>query len=403
MKILFVTDAGDETGIGGHLYTVQSLVEALSPRAECVVVSIGSVPSPALESLGCRKHRLAFGGGKSRRAEMARFMEIVREEKPDVIHAFDPIACAFARVAAWRSACGLVLTKCGGPDPAGRWPYAYFPRVERLVLFSRENERYFRSRRRFRRTRIWRIPNRILEVKSDPGMLASLRERLDPARPVLLRVGRISTSYARTAEQSIRLAKRLVADGVPVQLVFLGAVQDAGVEKAIAGSLGTLGKVISDPMLVRQASALLDAGDLVVGTGRGLMEAAARGRIVLVPARQGLLPALVDADNWERLFDANFSERSEVVPWDEERNYAEIRRVLADPECRRALSAFNRKLYEEHFSLERVVDQYLAIYREATPPESGRIADLAAHWIWMVWRTRNRPIIVRQIRGAEPA
>jgi len=391
VKVLFVTDAGDETGIGGHLYSVQALVAALSPRIECVVVSVGGAACPALEALACRRHRLAFGAGRLRRAERARFLEIVRAEKPDVIHAFDPIAGAFARAAARRCGCGVVFTKCGGPNPAGRWPYSYYPRVERLVLFSEENERYFRTRRRFRRTRIWRIPNRIQEGTTDAAKVAALRARLDPARPVVLRIGRISTSYARTAEQCVRLARRLAADGVPAQLVFLGAVQDPAVARALLADLGGQGIVVSDPELVAQAAALLDVGDLVVGTGRGLMEAAARGRVLLAPVRNGLLPALVTEANWEPLFAANFSERCELVPWDEERNYAEIRRALADPECRRRRSAFARRLYEEQFALDPVVDRYLEIYREAAP-ERGALVDRAGHWLWLICRTWRRPL-----------
>ena len=393
MKVLFITDAGDTTGIGGHLYSVQSLVEALSRRIECVMVSLGSVTSPALAALACPQHRVAFGRGRTRRAELAAFMDIARREKPDVIHAFDPIACAFARVAARRLGCGLLLTKCGGPNPAPRaYPWSYYPRVPRLVVFSRENEQYFKGRREFAGTRVWRIPNRIGAVQTDPAKVAQLRARLDPARPVLLRIGRFSPSYGRTAEMSIRLVRRLVADGIPVQAAFLGAVQNEAAVQAIVDRLGSHGAVISDPGLVAQASAVLDAGDLVVGTGRGLMEAAARGRILLLPARSGQLPALVDESNWEEFFDANFSERSRVAAWDEERNYANIRRALTDPEYRGRLAAFGRKLYEDQFALERVLDLYLAIYEEAREPERGRRLDLARHWLWLMWRAQARPL-----------
>lgn len=393
VKVLFVTDVGDTTGIGGHLYSVQSLVEALSRRVECVVTSLGSMVSPALAALDCPQHRVAFARDILRRAELARFLEIARREKPDVIHAFDPIACAFARVAARRLGCGLLLTKCGGPNPAARaYPWSYFPRVPRLVVFSEENEQYFKTRRGFRGTRIWRIPNRIGAVRENPDKVARLRARLDPAQAVLLRIGRISPSYGRTAEMSIRLVKRLVADGIPVQLVFLGAVQNEAAARSIVDRLGSHGTVISDPDLVAQASAVLDAGDLVVGTGRGLMEAAARGRILLLPARSGQLPALVDESNWREFFDANFSERSRVAAWDEERNYANIRRALTDPDYRRQLSEFSRKLYEDQFALDRVLDLYLSIYEEARGPERGRFVDLARHWLWMLWRAQARPL-----------
>lgn len=393
IKVLLTTDVGDTTGIGGHLYSVQALVEALMPHVDCVVVALGCARSPALEALMCPQHRVAFGRGRLRMRERAEFMEIVRRESPDVIHAFDPIAGAFARVAARQAGCGLVLTKCGGPNPAARaFPWSYFPQVPRLIVYSEENEQYFKGRREFAGTRIWRIPNRIGEVRADPAKIEALRARLDPSRPVLLRIGRISPSYGKTAEMSIRLVQRLAADGVQVQLVFLGAVQDVRAEKAIVEALGDQGRVVSDPDLVGQASALLDAGDVVVGTGRGLMEAASRRRILLVPARTGRLPALVDEGNWKGLFDANFSERSQVEPWDEELNYEAIRKALTDPAQRQRLAAFARKLHEDHFAMERVMDLYLAIYEEAKAPERGRAVDLAKHWLWMLWRAQARPL-----------
>lgn len=403
MKILFITDVGDTTGIGGHIYSVQSLVAALADRIEPVVVSLGSVSSPALESLSCRRHRLAFRPGAFRRAELAEFMQIVQAEKPDVIHAFDPIACAFARAAAQRTGCGMLLTMCGGPNPPERmYPFSYFPRVPHLIVFSEENEHYFRNRREFRRTRVRRIPNRINEVAQDPGKIAALRARLDPSRAVVLRIGRIAPNYGKTAEKTIRLVKRLVADGVPAQAVFLGAVQDAEAERAIRAALDGHGAVISDPDLVGQASALLDAGDLIVGTGRGLMEAASRGRILLVPAQTGDLPTLVNANNWQSLFDSNFSERCKVEPWDEERNYRDIRRALGEPEYRRQLSEFGRKLYVDQFSLESVVESYLSIYAEARQSGPRQRLDEARHWLWMMFRTRNRPL-APIVAGAAPA
>lgn len=391
MKVLFVTEVGDATGIGGHIYSVQALIRALAPTIDCRTVILGGAPCPALEALPWRPLQIPFQGNRLRLRELARFMDHVRQEKPDVIHAFEPTTCAFARVAAGRLGCGLVYTKCGGPNPLHRFPWSYFPRVPRLIVFSRENEDYFKERRDFRHARIWRIPNRVNEVEPDADKVAALRARLDPARPVILRVGRISPSYEKTAASSIRLVQRLAADGIPVQLVFLGAVHDADAEKRIRDALGEHGVVVSDPEWVGQASALLDAGDLIVGTGRGLMEAAARRRVLLAPTRSGQLPALVNERNWQALFDANFSERSEIPAWDEAQNYADIQRVLTDPEYRLRLATFGRELYEKHFALSGAVDLYRSIYAEAAHPGRRRIVDGLQNWAWMVWRTAGRP------------
>lgn len=49
MKVLFITDVGDETGIGGHVYSV-----------------------PARDALACRRHRRAFAAGRLRRCPRRR-------------------------------------------------------------------------------------------------------------------------------------------------------------------------------------------------------------------------------------------------------------------------------------------------------------------------------------------
>jgi len=391
VKVLFVTDVGDGSGIGGHIYSFQALIRSLLPHIQCVAVTFGSARCPALEPVDCRQYQIPFGIHRLRVRELSRFMDIVRTEKPDVIHAFDPKTGAFARWSALRVGCGLLETKCGGPNPQGRFPHSYFPCVPQLVVYSEENERYFRCQRAYRRMQIRNIPNRIHEFLPDAGKIAALRARVDPRHPVILRVGRISRSYQRTAEKSIRLVRRLVSDGIPAQLVFLGVVHEKAAEQDLRVALKGCGTVVSDPELVKQASSVLDAGDLVVGTGRGLMEAAARGRILLVPARTGQLPTLVDETNWESLFSANFSERSEVAPWDEEANYRAIQQVLRDPEYRQRLSAFSLRLFKDRFSLETVLDQYLALYEEARLRGCCLTTDMAKHWLWMLVRTRRRP------------
>jgi glycosyltransferase involved in cell wall biosynthesis len=401
VKVLLVTNTGS-TGIGGHLYTVRSHYEALRHAVDCALVGIGAVKSPAFDSLPGRTFHVFFRRGLAHFRELREFLKIVGAERPDVIHTFDSTACAFARVAAWRLGCGLVVTMCGGPNPEGPYPRAYFPQVDRLVLFSEENEQFFTRQPRFRRTKLWRIPNRVNEVVPDAEKIGRLRQRLRPGVPTVLRVGRISGYFGKTAAQAIALVKRLTQEGCPVQMLFVGVIQQAAARAAIDQALGPHGIVVSDAEFVTLGSAIVDVGDFVVGTGRSLMEAAARRRVLLAPTRDGAYPALVSETNWAALFRTNFSERGVVVPWDEEANYQAIRQVVLDPGRRQALAAFSRSLYEQHFALPPVMGRYLQLYGEARPPRSGAVWDLLRHWVWLAWATRQmtpRPGIVA--RGAE--
>ena len=316
-------------------------------------------------------------------------MHIVRSERPDVIHAFDVYACWFGRMAARRIGCSLLLTICGGPNPEGRFPRAFVPQVSRLVLFSEENERFFRAQRRYSRTRLWRIPNRVNEVDTDEAKVRQVRDRLDPARSTVLRVGRFSEFHEATARQCIRLVKSLADEGLPVQLALLGVVQSELVRDALARELGAHGVIVTDPELVRMGSLVLDAGDLIVGTGRGLMEAAARGRVLMVPVHQADSPALVTEANWESLARANFSGRAVPDGWDDAGNRAAIVRALVEVDYRRKLQRFSRLLFERQFSLPAAMPQYLEIYRDPSRDVRQSLLDLAKHWFFLVMRTRR--------------
>lgn len=370
------------------MYTLRAHVDALMRHVECAVVGVGAVRSPVLETLRCSVHQI-YARNWSGLRELPQFFKIVRTEKPDVIHAFDTIVYLFSRVAARWCGCGLVLTICGGPNPAGRYPRGYVPLVNRLVLLSEENETFIRSQRRFRKTRVWRIPNRVNEVECDNEKILQVRSRLNASKSVILRIGRFDAFHQKTALQCVRLVRRLSDDGIPAQLVLLGTVQDWQVHNALVEEMGAHGIVITDGDLVKTASAILDVGDLVVGTGRSLMEAASRGRVVLAPVFAASLPALVTETNWRSLFRANFSGRAVPAGWGEDQNYAAISRALTDKAYREQLAAFSRSLFEKHFSLEAAVPQYLAIYRDAKMDEPWRLVDLALHWASVAWRTRR--------------
>jgi hypothetical protein len=257
----FVTDAGDETGIGGHLYSVQALVAALSPRIECVVVSVGGAACPALEALACRRHRLAFGAGRLRRAERARFLEIVRAEKPDVIHAFDPIAAP----SPGRRRGGAVrrgVHECGGRIRPAAGPIRII-RAWSASCTSAKKQRYFRTRRRFRRTRTGAFRTASRRGRPmPPGRRAAGAPGSGAARRPADRPHFHELCPDRGAMRAPRAAtgggRRAGAIGVS------RGVQDPAVARALLADLGGQGIVVSDPELVAQAAALLDVGDLVV-------------------------------------------------------------------------------------------------------------------------------------------
>lgn len=77
--------------------------------------------------------------------------------------------------------------------------------------------------------------------------------------------------------------------------------EDAGVEL-----LPRLGLTWDVPKVINEA-------DIVIGTGRGCMEAMACGRVAVVCGRSGC-DGIVDADSWDELFGVNLSGRATMAP-----------------------------------------------------------------------------------------
>src|SRR5690606_35278967 len=85
---------------------------------------------------------------------------ILNETSPDILHCFDERAYNLLKILAISRKYKYVVNKCGGPNPSS------FPKVENLVLFSRENETWFSSKREFSKTLMYLIPNRVERIQT---------------------------------------------------------------------------------------------------------------------------------------------------------------------------------------------------------------------------------------------
>jgi glycosyltransferase involved in cell wall biosynthesis len=117
--------------------------------------------------------------------------------------------------------------------------------------------------------------------------------------------------------------------------------------------------------------------DYVIGLGRGLMEAAAKGKALLTFVTQDEVPALVVEGNFEALFETNFSPRNRVTGYDPAANYQAIRRSLSNRDELRRLQHRSLELFRQHFSAERAAERYGEVYRSVHRASQLRIWDLA--------------------------
>lgn len=369
-------------GLGGHYYDAVTVAEALRSRCTVSLVTIGRNRSPVVESSRLPSVHVPFSGAGVPGA-VSEVVRLGRDLGADVFHSFDLGACGFARIASLHCRRRHVHSKCGGPNPTGR-----FPRIESLVVVSGENRDYFAGHPAFRRSRVRLLPNRVAHQEPDRVRIEQFRR--EHGLPVwdgwtFLKVGRISRSYERGIRQAIRLVHDLTSAGLPSRLVLIGVVEDDDLWRAIrAEDRGNL-VASSDPRYTLEASRLIDIADCVIGTGRGVMEAAALGKVLFTELRDGPYPVRVDEGNLEELLYTNFSPRNRLSGGPPDASYLERTAGFLRGRERGRPDALALDTFRRRFDVTGVVGDYLDLYRETDRPRASpaTIAD-AAQGIWYV-------------------
>lgn len=218
---------------------------------------------------------------------------------------------------------------------------------------------------------VWRynptvIPNAVDHRRFRPdvdGSAVRAKLKIPPERPVVLLVGRIVPhkgiehfiEAARTVPEAQFLAagegsllgsmKQLAASmGVADRVRFLGRVSEARLPELYAAC----------DIFVLPSVSRLEAFGIVA------LEAMASGKPVIVADIPGVREMIVDGQDGLLADPVNSLDLA-----------AKIRRLLEDPEGRRAMGRHGREKVVQSFSIERVTDQFEALYRsviDRSPP-----------------------------------
>lgn len=355
LKVLYCISSFGH-GRGGHFYSMQTTVQAFSKIGDVSVVNFGFLPSKVARDTTQEYTFIRFIGFDFPLAVRSFVLELKRL-RPDVLHAFDADSLVFARIGAILTGLPLIYTKCGGPNPAG-----YFPIVGNLILYSGENLKFFRENPDYRSCDMWLLPNRVGEVRSSAEAVDKIRT-LAANRFVLLRITRISRYYELSIRQAVSLLARLRREGIDAVLFIVGAVQDMAFFEQIQVEFGSEHVLfITDDDMTMNAGKIIDAADCVLGTGRGLMEAASRGKVVLTPIMDSELPILVDCSNIESFLFTNFSERNRFPESEIERNFKKFVDLINSEHRMNEHRQMVKLIYEKYFSIDLVMRTYQDIY-----------------------------------------
>ncbi|MRH99164.1 glycosyltransferase [Kriegella sp. EG-1] len=356
MKILYVISVLKQ-GKGGHYHSLNHISREVAKKQTVGLITIGRVESHIISNNPYFLSNLHFDGlnifslYKSLNSLLSGF-------KPDIIHFFDYNAYNITKVLVSNKKYSFVTNLCGGPNP-----YKH-PKVENLVLFSRENQKWFESNPKFKNTITRLIPNRVSKI----GVTSEPLVKKNKNAFCFVRIARISNFHYKSIEQTVNLFKILnTKKNSKLSLYIIGTIQDNLAYENLLTLIGKDTKItlLTDDTYTKEASKMLYLADAVIATGRGVMEAASLGLPVLTPAKNSNIPILLKASNYDNFFATNFSERNIASEKDIKANIENINKLLVDKDYYKNLSNFSLKLFEEEFDIKGATKKYNKMYQLA--------------------------------------
>lgn len=366
VKIAIVISSfeGSNTGQGGHYYSAQSLATALRQTAEVYIFNVGNMEAKALEGYDGPLERVAFASPydlSSVGCLERRFIDLGIE----LAHGFDRNTVAMLRIISGRCQLPVVFTSPGGLKAASH------PAVKNLIVFNRSSFNSFRALSRFKHSEIHLIPNRALPAAENKERLNAAKLPIDPKSFTFVTINRLTSSKEHQIVQSLNLLEELVRQKLAVQLVVIG-VDDGSLSPSSYRRLQDLSycHLLTEPKYTKQASDFLPWADAVIAMGRGVMEACAYGKTVLVSSAGGEVPQLLDQENFQEFFAENFTNRCRFKRCEKE-TIGQISKIITNRQEKKVYEQQSSHFFSRFFDVNEVIPEYLSIYRNAKVDKAG--------------------------------
>lgn len=368
MKVLYFISVHGH-GRGGHFHSLNHISKKIGEEHDVKIISFGPGKSDIIESNPHFQTHFNFKGYNFFKLQKA-IKNQRRVFNPDIYHCFDEGSYNIIRLIIPSSKNVLVLNKCGGPNPT------YFPHIKNLILFSLENQEWFKNHNKFKNTNIHLIPNRVKPLQLNPDFKPIEK---NPGGFIFMRICRIGHAYKKSIQDSINLITKLLESNLKnVKIYLIGVVQDADVfeefknhEFAKSGHLA----ILTEAKFTNEASKMLYLADAVIGTGRGLMEAASLGKPLLAIDKNGEIPVLLNYLHFDDAFKTNFSERNIFPNLKDNDNIKSISRIINNKDSYNVSSSFVLQSFEKYFSLEKAKEAYPSAYNVSKTGKRKLIAD----------------------------
>ncbi len=368
MKILMVTMGLDIGGAETHI--VELAKELKDEGHDLAIVSNGGVYVPEITAAGIRHYQAPLHRRRVRDMRKARAIlsRVLREERPDVVH-------AHARIPAFL--CGALCRKMKLPfvttahwvfDTSGALRYLT-DWGERTVAVSDDIKAYLIREYGLPAEHISVTINGIDTEKFSPGVSGErvIREfGLDRSKPILSYVSRMDEDRALVAGQLIELAPELDRAVPGIQLLIAGGgnVFEKWRARAreINAQLGRTCVTMTGPRT--DINEIVAAGEVFVGVSRAALEAMSAGKPVIVAGNEGY-HGLFTPDKLAEAQAGNFCCRGLPLS-DPKVLLADVAAAFALPPERKAeLGAYGRQVIFDHYSVRRMAADCLNMYDQA--------------------------------------
>jgi len=362
MKVLHLHKLTGISGSERHLLELLPALRAAGADARFLGLDVPDSDAPRfyarLDELGIPYRRIRCGLDLSPRLALDA-IRAVRAERPDLVHTHLVHADVYGALAATATRTPYVSTR-HNDDRYLLGPFRYvdraFARGARSVIAISDAVRAFLEAAGHDPRKLVTIRYGLDELPVTPSLPSPEDAGIPPDAPLVLAVGRL---IEQKDHATLLRAFALVLERRPdARLAILGAGPLAGATRARAGELGIGNAVILPGRL--EIRDWLEHADVFVHTARWegfgivLLEAMLAS-LPVVATRVSAVPEIVVDGETGVLVDAG----------DAETLAAQLDRLLSDRTLAARLGRAGRTRALEEFSVERMVERTLAIYRDA--------------------------------------
>lgn len=366
---LISSNKGINTGKGGHYYSLMTIAEEMSKKEKVILINIGNIKAQALEKYNGELIYL-----KSEYYNIFsilwKLFNLFKEADIKAIHSFDKHSIFYGRVISMILGVPLFCTKCGGPsyDSKSNFLSRYYPKIKNQTVFHSDDLYYFKKKDCLESLHL--ISGRVKIDIRNVKMSREIETFFFDAEIKFMRICRIGEFYFSTIESIINLLEKQLVINSHSKLLIIGHVEDKKYMTQLNNII--IGKNLKDKVLILtdsyhtlEASKFLHYSNVVLGTGRSFMEAAAYGHIMFAPIKNSLYPALVTSKNIDEFEQNNFSTRTTLNKnTDFLSNQIYWMNIINNQFDNSSYQVWIKKQFESKYNIESALKDYCELYKK---------------------------------------